>query len=377
MKIRINRDIFLEVLQLSVGISQKASNDPITLNVLLVVDDNSNQPNLVIKATNYENSFSGWIPAEVEEAGNICVNNTRLLNLVREFNGDVIEIHSTPQNWVYLTSHNSKVKLPGVDYEQYPRIEFIESNQCFQLSGNALKKAIERTSFAVGDNETRKSLTGMNMEITSDGQILWTGADGFRIAQFRTKLPSEVDFGGNLVIPKKSLNDIKRSIEHSGDSIVVSFNEKTFQIVTDRIKYRTCLIEAEFPNLSGLIERSGRSLLIIKRRELTNAVKIMNTVTAGDANSVMKMSVGKDRVLLESQKMEFGEGNDEIECSYDGQEMVIGLNIRFFMELLQVFEGSEEDTINIMLTDPSAPLVVQCEDWKDFKTILMPAKIQW
>jgi DNA polymerase III subunit beta len=377
MKIRIQKEILWEVLQLVVSISPKSGSEQIVNHVLLETKDDPVDPVLMIKATNYENTFSGRVPAEIEMPGSICVNNNKLFNLVKEFRGEMIELHSTPQNWVYLTSQNTKVKLPGIEPEQYPLIEFIESTQCFQIPGNMLKTAIERTYFAVGDNPSRKSLMGMNMEISPTHQIYWTGADAFRIAQFRTRLPNEVDCSGNLIIPKKSLNEIKRNIEYSGGLITVSFNENTFQIVTDKIKYRTCLIEAEFPNLSGLIERTGQYPLIIHRQSLINAVKILSTVTDGDANSVMKLIVGRDKVLLESQKLEFGEGNDEIDCIYDGQEMVVGLNIRFFLELLQVFENSEDDMITIMLTDPIAPLVVQCEDWKDFKTILMPVKIQW
>jgi DNA polymerase III subunit beta len=375
MEININKYILLEALQLVVNLSPKATSEPIINNVLIETDENGS--GIQLKATNYENEFLGKFEATVTSPGKICVNTSKLYNLVREFRGSEISLTSTPQNWVFLYCENSKVKLPGVDPEHFPVIEFKELKNRFQLPGKLFVTAIDRTYFAIGDNESRKNLMGLNLAIKSPTLINWTGADSFRISQFMTELESPIESDGNIIIPKKSLQEIKRIIDFGEEIIDLSFDENTFQISTRQVNFKTRLIEAEFPNLDGLLSNVGPYQLAVPKEELMNAVRILHTITEGEPNSVLKLTAQPEKVLLESQKLEFGEGNDEIECDFSGEQMSIGLNIRFLMESLQSFESSDDDRLIINISDQEAPFMVQCEGWKDFKTILMPVRIKW
>jgi len=377
MKIYIEKNVFIEALQLIVNISPKISSEPIINNVLLETVESDDEQLLQVKATNYENTFLGHFRCEIDEPGQICVSTNKLFNLVREFKSDKIFINATPQNWVFLTSRNSKVKLPGVDPNHFPVIEFKELENKIEFPGEILKSAIDLTYFAIGENESRKSLMGLNLEIVSPNKIHWTSADAYRICQYQTEIEKTIEGSGNIIIPKKSLVEIKRIIDFSDETLSISFTENTFQITTQQIKFKTSLIEAEYPNLNSLINTTILNPLQVKKEEIINAVRILNTINDSDTNSIMKISVQQGKMILESQKREFGEGNDEIECDYSGEAMIVGLNIRFFLDALQIFEASGDDIIYINISDPSAPITLYCEEWNYFKTILMPVKIQW
>ena len=377
MEIYIEKDVFIEALQLIVNISPKISSEPIINNVLLETDDSDGKNVLLVKATNYENTFLGRFTCEINKPGRICVSANKLFNLVREFRSDRIFINATPQNWVFLTSRNSKVKLPGVDPNHFPVIEFKELEKSIEIPGAILKSAIDLTYFAIGENESRKSLMGLNLEIIGPDMIHWTGADAYRICQRQTQMTDRIEGSGNIIIPKKSLVEIKRIIDFSEEILAISFNDNTFQISTSQIQFKTSLIEAEYPNLNSLINTNITNPLQVPKEDIINAVRILNTITDSDANSIMKMTVQAGKMILESQKREFGEGNDEILCDYNGKEMSIGLNIRFFLDALHIFESSSDEMISINISDPGAPITLYCEEWIFFKTILMPVKIQW
>ncbi|PCI30293.1 MAG: DNA polymerase III subunit beta [SAR324 cluster bacterium] len=374
MNIRIKRIILLEALQLIVNISPKATSEPIINNVLLETEgDNA----IIVKATNYDNSFAGKFEAEILEAGKICINTSKLFNLVREFHGEDVSIKSTPQNWVYLTCGNSRIKLPGVEPELFPTIEFKDLKTSFSLPGSLFKAAIDRTFFAIGENESRKNLMGLNLKIVAPNQICWMGADAFRISQVVTHLETPIDAEGNIIIPKKSLTEVKRILDFRENNVQVSFDENTFQIFSEDVKFKTRLIEADYPNLDNLVNNVGPILLRLPKRELINAVKILYRVSDEDLNSVLKLTFTEGKALIESQKLEFGEGNDELPCDYVGEPLSIGLNIKFFMDALQVFDGAADQMITLNLTASLAPFVLQSEAWEHFKTILMPVKIKW
>ena len=330
-----------------------------------------------VKATNYESTFSGSYKCEVQEPGRICVSTNKLFNLVKEFWDSRILINATPQNWVFLTSGNSKVKLPGVSPDHFPVIEFKELSKSVNIPGAFLRSAIDLTYIGIGENESRKSLMGLNLEIIGSDKIHWTGADAYRICQYQSSLPTPIEEKANIIIPKKSLTEIKRIIDFSDDNISMSFDDNTFQIMTDQVKFKTSLIEAEYPNLNSLINTPVLNPITVSKTDIINAVRILNTVTDSDSNSIMKITIQSGKMVLESQKMEFGEGNDEISCDYSGEEISIGLNIRFFLDALQIFESSDDESIHLSISGREAPVTLYCDEWSNFKTILMPVRIQW
>lgn len=374
MKITIKRDNLLEALQLAINISPRATSDPIIHNFLLSA---TSDQTITIKATNYDNSVYGEFEANILTPGQICVSTAKLHNLVREFRENDVQIDSTPQNWVNLSCGNSTIKLPGVEPDKFPAVEFKKLERTFSLSSVVLKTAIDRTFFAIGENESRKNLMGLNLKIVSPTQISWKGADSFRICQMNSILEEPLNLSGNIIIPKKSLTEIKRVLEFGEKSIEISFDDSSFQIFTRQVKYKTRLIEAEYPNLERLVNTPSLHAVGMNKSKLLNAVRVLSTLTEGDQKSVMKLTFEEGRVSLESQKLDFGEGNDVLECDYSGEKMIIGLNIRFFLDAIQSFDAAKDETILLGVSKPEAPFIVYCEEWDNYRTVLMPVRIQW
>ena len=374
MSISINRNTLLDSLQLAVNISPKTTSDPIIHNLLIeTISDNR----ISIKATNHENSVYGEFDANVQFPGSICVSTSKLFNLVREFRADLVQINATPQNWVYIICGNSKVKLPGVEPSQFPTVEFKNLEKEIILPPKILRNAIDRNIYAIGENESRKNLMGLNLQIVSGNEISWTGADSFRICQLNTVLEKEGLTEGNIIIPKKNLQEIKRVLEFSQDDVLLSFDDNIFQVFSGAIKYKTRLIEAEFPNLNRLVNRTSLYDVNISKQELLNAIKILSTITEGDQKSVVKVTFGTGQMTLESQKLEFGEGNDNIVCDYDGEPMSIGLNIKYFLDAVQAFDAAADENIILSIYNPETPFIIHCEEWDNYKSVLMPVRIKW
>ena len=218
---------------------------------------------------------------------------------------------------------------------------------------------------------------GLNMKIVDEKTIQWMGGDAYRIARYISNLETTLSVDGNIIIPKSSLNEIKRVLETTDDDVKIFFDSNTFQVFTDHIKFKTRLIESEFPNLDRVMNNSGPITMGIDRKHLLNAVKVLHQVSDDSANSVVKLTLLEGTLQIESQKMEFGEGMDEIPCDYVGEEMKIGVNTKFFIDALLAFEGTKDDLILMNFTTPVSPIGFTVEGWESFKTVLMPVKITW
>ncbi len=376
MEITIERDVFLEALQLIVSISPKSSTAPIIDNALLETNRIDGEDYFRIRATNYDKSFLGNFKANVIKPGRLCLNTARLFNLVREFREPEIQISSTPQNWVFLVCGRSTVKLPSVDSGLFPVIEFEKLPNRISISGDALKMAIDRTFFTIGENEARKNLMGLNLQKVDGKKIRWIGADGFRISQFFTELERETEAKGNIIIPKGSLTDIRKILAVKKEDVEIGFDENEFQVTSQFVKFKTRLIEADFPNLNSLTDSVGEITLKIPKEEFVNAIKIIGIMTEEKPHAFVKLTFREGKLCLQSEKLDSGESDNEISCDYTGKEIKTALNVRFLLEALTAFDSSPDDHILINLSESTLPLSIFCEEWKNFKTILMPIDIK-
>lgn len=375
MELIINKIDLINILQVVSSITSRNTSEPIINNVLIEADD-TGEGHILFSTTDYNTSFRGKIQAEIIQSGKICINAIKFFSLVKEFLADKIELKTTEQNWIYIIGGNSKVKLPGIESGQFPPIEFDSLQTEFPLSARILKGVIDRTFFSIGENQARKNLTGLNFKLLSGNQVQWLGADGFRITQFLHDLGEPVESEGDLIIPKKSLLDIRRLLDAVNGEVKVSFNESLFQVFSENIFFKTKLIEASYPDLSRIILKEGEFVINAPRIELTNAVRVLAMVS-DDKTSSMKVTFKSNMIFVESERFDFGEGSHEVPCEYVGDELSVGFNIKYFLDALLSFDASKAKFVQIHCTGALAPCMLCCEEWDYYKTVLMPMKIKW
>ncbi len=373
MKIKIQKNVLLEALQLIVSIAPKATSDRAINNVLL----ETTPQGISFKATNFEVSFWGQFPAQIEEPGRCCLPIAKMFNLVRNFTASDVNLETTQQLWAMLSSGHTQIRLPGMDPDSFPPVAFSPLPNRFLMPADQLKLTIDRTFFAIGENESRKNLMGLNLQVKEPGRLAWMGADAFRISYNETKIPGPTPEKGNLIIPKKSLVEVKKILDHSAGEIQVSYDDNVFQLESGDLKFKTRLIEADYPNLESILSALGPNQIQLPKGELLRSVRILNTLYDADPNAVMKLTLKQDRVVVESQKLEGGEGMDVIYADYQGEELSIGINIQFMLEALQVVEPAPDALVTFYFTGPVQPCFLTAKAWPEFKIVLMPVKIKW
>ncbi|MGK0289882.1 MAG: DNA polymerase-3 subunit beta [bacterium] len=378
MEINIEKSVFISALQLVTNITSKSTSEPIINNVLIEATNENGNGLLRLSATNYDISIQGVIPAQVKKEGNICVSANRLYTLSREILSDKIHLEATAQNWVFLTGGQSKIKLPGIEAGLFPPITFETLSSQLTLPVKSFKDTIDRTIYAIGENQARKNLMGLNVNIIDENQIRCIGADGFRISQHFLEHKEPIQCTGNIILPKKSLGEIKKVLDYSqSEEVDISFDNSVFQIRGGTIQFKTRLIEADYPDLRNVIYDEGEFSAKIPRAELTNAVRILSMVSDGTKTSSMKITFSEGKMLLESEKQEFGEASNTLFCEYSGETLSIGFNIRYLLESLNSFDASKADYLTVHSKGPYSPFILECDEWKQYKTIVMPMKIKW
>jgi DNA polymerase-3 subunit beta len=91
-------------------------------------------------------------------------------------------------------------------------------------------------------------------------------------------------------------------------------------------------------------------------REKTNAVRF-------------DLEAGK--ITLISMNPDIGEAREELEAQYKGDQMTVGYNARYIIDILQAMEG---ESVHIELQEPLSPSLLLDSDNKDYTCVIMPMR---
>lgn len=375
MEISLSKSQFLKSLQTLASVASKPTNDQIIHNVSLKTTP---EKKLWLSATNHELDCQSTMDINLIKPGEICVNANHLLKLTQETNAEELHFSLQEKNWVLVKAGKAEIRLSGIEPGLFPTLEFPELENKFELDNQALIQAIDKTLFAISEDPTRNNLTGLSFQITEDQQNLrFIGADGFRISQFFIPLASKTKAKNHLIIPKKSLPEIKKVAESTDQKVLISFDSSYFQLQTEDQTIKTKLIQEEYPNVDRIMIDKGDFVVKLSCKELTKAVRLMEMFLDSGASS-MKLSLQKKQLKIESESsMAAGQSKYSMDCDYTGEQRSIGFHIRFFSQALKNFEDLKEDELELHFMGEEAPCMLTCPKLREYKVIAMPMRIEW
>ncbi|MDH4249435.1 MAG: DNA polymerase III subunit beta, partial [Deltaproteobacteria bacterium] len=370
MKLVINKQTFVNALQIITPITDKTSSKPILSNFLLSAEGEGEESQVEFSATDYEISIRGTFKAQVKEPGTVCISAKRALEICREFLNDSVDVQTDEQMWVSLSGGPARLRLPSVDMGLYPTMEKMDLPHRFKIGTAELKRSIQLTLFATLTNETRKNLMGVCLNLHPSGRARFVATDGHRLAQVdrNVELLAGKD-APEIIIPRKTLLEMQRILDRAGDTVEIGFDERNLMLTSEDMVMTTRLIEGKFPNVDPVIPKDNDRLALVNRERLANALKIIS-IMSNDKIKPVKLSLTKGLMRLESERAEYGDVADELPVTYSNEELKIGFNAKYLLDVLN--EVSPAETVELKLKGALNPCLIQVPDDKGFLAVVMP-----
>ena len=375
MKLKIEKQMLVNALQIITPITDKSSSKPILSNFLLEAVENGDGGAIKLSATDYEISISGEFPAQVSVPGSACISAKKVLEVCREFLSEEIEISSDEQLWVTLEGGPARLRLPSVEIGLYPQMETPDLPNRFTMTSQNLRRCIELTIFAAMTNETRKNLMGVCLKLAEGDTTQWIATDGHRLAQVMmgandVKSESPVE----IIVPRKALLEMLRVLEQGEAKVEISFDERSLLLASGKTLLITRLIEGKFPNVDPVIPKDNDKLVLINRERIVNALKIVSFMSQEKIKPV-KISLENDLLRLESERAEYGDVVDELKVQYSGEDIKIGFNAQYLLDVLNVVKQTEQ--VQFRLKGSLNPCLIEIPDDSSFLSVVMPLRIEW
>jgi DNA polymerase-3 subunit beta len=368
MEFKINRNTFLDGIQKTLGIVEKKTTMPILNNVLLTADHNK----LKITATDREISLISDYDAEIAEKGEITLSAKKLFEMVREIQGE--EIHFTKNNNVVkISSQRAVYKIPGLPADDFPSITDDKDVKLYNIQGTVLKDLISKTAFAMATDEMRKNLNGVLLEASSEGanHYFRMATDGHRLALAKSETAEFCpEMAKGIIIPRKGLLEVKKIIDEN-DSVGIGLHKNMLIVKTQNTLLKVSLVDAEYPDYKRVIPAEKGIGVILEKESFLHALKRMNVVSSERYSGVI-LSFSNGKMTLNSTNLDVGEAMEEIDITYNGDDVDVGFNVNYLIDAIAVINN---DNILFEVGLGLKPSVVKPAESDNFLCIVMPLKI--
>ncbi len=371
MKFKISRSIFFKTLSHLQGIVDKKNSLPILANILIEANDNK----LILSSTDMDISIIEKIPCNVTENGSTTINSQILYDIVRKIDdSSEIEIISNSGKLLTLRSEGSRFSLACLPKEDYPLIEKDNTGTDISLNSKILFKLIDKTKFAISNEETRYFLNGLYFNVTNENNkniVTLVGTDGHRLAKFSHEIEGKIVQVSGVIIPKKTIYELSKLLSEVESNIDISISSNKIVFKLGDIIFISKLIDGSFPDYKRVIPNDNTNILKINRDKLFSAVDRVSTI-ANEKSPVIKFKLLKNVLNLNTINNESSTASEDLITNYIGEDIEIGFNSKYIMDIVNNLEDEE---ISIILKDNSSPIIAQENSNTNLVYVLMPMRV--
>jgi len=368
MEFTVQRNALLGELNLVQGVIEKKSTIPILSNILLAAAGGK----LDITATDLDVSICCGCTANVQAEGTMTVSARRVFDIVRLLPEDAeIQCSLLENDWLELRSGNSEYKIVGLPKENFPSVP--EPAAAFvSIPGNLLRGMIQRTMFAITQEESRYSLNGALLVLTPQ-EVRLVATDGHRLA-LATKA---MDFAGvdteiRALIPRKTLMEVQKLIGEQELLIEFGRDENHLFFGAGGRKLVSRVLAGQFPNYEMVIPRDNDKNIVVSTRLLSDGVR-RAAVMADEKLRAIRLAATGGVLELTASSAEAGEAREIVPVEYSGVALEIGFNPQYLLDFLGAC-GSDSVCLSLRDSETQGLLRPAAATEIDYRYVVMPMK---
>ena len=335
MKFIVSSSYLLKKLQVFGGVINNNNTMPILDNFLFELSANS----LTISASDLETTVRGTLEVESDSQGSIAVSAKLLIDILKTFSEQPLTFLVKENNVIEISSTTGNYTLAYLDGEEFPRPVALPEASKVTMLGDVLATAVQKTIFAAGNDDLRPTMSGILFQFSENG-LTFVGTDAHKLVKYE-RLDIKANDAADFIMPKKPLNILKGILAGSETEVTVEYNESNAKFSFDDMEFICRLIDGKYPNYDAVIPKENPNKLIVNRNLILNSTKRISNF-ASKATHQMRIKIVGNSLQIFAEDIEYNNrANETIPCNYEGDDMEIGFNSKFFIEMLSNLSSDE------------------------------------
>ncbi len=370
MKFIVSSTYLLKQLQVLGGVINNSNTLPILDNFLFDLQKNK----LTVSASDLETTMSSELVVESDNAGQIAVPARLLLETLKTFPEQPLTFVVEDNNTVELSSNHGKYALAYADGAEFPKSVELANPSSTKIVGDILATAIHKTIFATGNDDLRPVMSGVFFQFSPEN-LTFVATDAHKLVKYsRTDVSaSQV---AEFIMPKKPLNLLKGILTGSEENVTIEYNDSNAKFSFDKSELICRLIDGKYPNYEAVIPKENPNKLSIARNLLLSSVRRVS-IFSNKTTHQIRLKIAGAELNISAEDLDYSNRAEErLTCSYKGDDMQIGFNSRFLIEMLSNL-NSDEVSLEMSLPNRAGILTPSdgLDDGENVTMLVMPVML--
>ena len=366
MQFSIQREVLLKPLQQVVGVVERRQTLPVLANLLVRASGSE----VSFTGTDLEVEMIATTAAEGVQEGEITIPARKLFDIVRALpDGARIDIKLNGER-IALNAGRSRFTLATLPSSEFPTIDEIELVERVTLPEEVLRDLMERTAFAMANQDVRYYLNGMLLDL-QEHTLRCVATDGHRLALKETRLESSVSARRQIIIPRKGVNELVGLFESGEGTVELEFGRNHLRVRRGGVQFTSKLIDGRFPDYEAVVPIGADKEVRANRDELRAALQ-RAAILSNEKYRGVKLEVGPNRLRIVAHNPEQEEAVEEVEAKTGVAELGVGFNVNYLLDALGALTG---DDVMLCLRDGQSSCLIKKPDSDETRHVIMPLRL--
>lgn len=332
MELTANREVLLPALTRAVGVVERRHTLPILGNLLLEADHDR----LRLVGTDVEVEIRSECGAQVAQPGEVTVPARKLTDICKSLpEGADLAFRVTNERCTVMSGRSRFVLgvLPAADF---PRADEELGGVRLEVAERFLKRLLDKTAFAMAQQDVRYYLNGLLFELEASG-VIAVATDGHRLAKLQSEAVLDIGDPIQVILPSKTVLELKRQLEPSDAPVVLTVADKSIRVEVGGTRVTSKLIDGRYPDYERAIPKALNKEASADKESLRHALS-RTAILSNEKYRGLRLSFSEGVLRLQAHNPEQEQAEEEIELEYAGEETAIGFNVGYLMDVLGAIE---------------------------------------
>jgi DNA polymerase-3 subunit beta len=373
MEITVTRQDLVKELTATQSVVERKTTIPILSNFLIEADGDR----LNITATDLDQAIRTSAAAKVKKPGACTIPARKLYDYVKLLPDGDISIKLLDNHWVQIRSGRSNTKMVGMARANYPQVPEFPAVTATSISTVALKTLINRTIFAISNEESRYTLNGALLVIKAES-LAMVATDGHRLAY--VEKPNEILEGisgeKRVLIPRKALQELQQLLSNTeAEKVEFADDEHTLFFRVGHRTLSTRKLSGQFPNFEAVMPRDNNKFAVVSSSELASAIQRVAQF-ADERSGAIRIRLESNELKISSSSTESGESEDTIDTPYSSDPIAVGFNSTYILDFLKALNNEGEVRLEFKDSQSAGQMRPEDPDAEyKYRYVLMPMRI--
>ena len=366
MKFTISREVLLQPLSQVVGVVERRQTLPVLANFMLVAREGQ----LTVTGTDMEVELISTVPADVSQEGEITVPARKLVDIIKALPDGSTITFNVSDDKATLSAGRSRFTLSTLPASEFPATDQVETLENISVAEATLKKMMEKTSFAMANQDVRYYLNGLLFDFNGQ-QLRAIATDGHRLAICDLESSVDINSDRQLIVPRKGVMELSRMLSGDDDEVILAIGRNHIRLVKGHTTFTSKLIDGRFPDYKAVIPVGADKQMLVDKATFIQALQ-RAAILSNEKYKGVRLEAAGSTIRIIAHNPQHEEAVEEIEAEFNFDRLAVGFNVTYLLDALMAIDTEQ---VSLELKDANSSCLVSAPDSDINRHVVMPLKL--